>query len=731
MKKRLFALLVTGIMTMSLLAGCTDEEWDEDWEEEYEDYEEGETEDSDKQNTGDQSSSSSAVRGLKMSVGGSSGELSITRAESSAEPKMGDEGVWTVFVYLCGTDLESYNGMGTGDFEEMMNSVPSDNVRFVVQTGGTAEWFIDGIDSEKIQRFVVTSGNMELVDETSEAGMGKPETLGDFIQWGTENYASEHMGLILWNHGGGSITGVCFDEKDNADSLSLAELDSALYDGFNASGRKFDFIGFDACLMGTVETANVLATYADYMYGSEETEPGSGWDYAEIGSYLAENPSADGAELGKVVCDSFLAACAAQNDDDLTTLSVIDLSKMDDFLVSFNTFAKEMYEAGEDASGRAQLVRGIEAADNFGGNNKSEGYTNMVDMGGIIDAGEGYAASAQAARQALDSVVVYSVTGSTHEGASGLAMYYPLSIEGSNELGIFGQVCISPYYLAFIDRQNQSGAGTLPDGGYDDSGLYDDEGEWTYGENEDDGYWDYMDDYEQTGESQYITFEQEPTLDENGTYYFQLDENGYNNAASVSALIYEVTEDGESMIELGETIDVNGDWDTGVFEDYFDGSWLSLSDGQNLAIYIADSTEDYVVYTSPITLNGEETNLRFKQYYADGTVEVEGAWEGIDENGAAARDVVKLKDGDVIVPIYYAYSMEGDDEFAFQGNEFTVSGNIEINYGLMESGDYLYAFCIDDIYGDYLVTDPVMFNVDENGDLSFYVDDEGDEAYDD
>ena len=731
MKKRLFALLVTGIMTMSLLAGCTDEEWDEDWEEEYEDYEEGETEDSDKQNTGDQSSSSSAVRGLKMSVGGSSGELSITRAESSAEPKMGDEGVWTVFVYLCGTDLESYNGMGTGDFEEMMNSVPSDNVRFVVQTGGTAEWFIDGIDSEKIQRFVVTSGNMELVDETSEAGMGKPETLGDFIQWGTENYASEHMGLILWNHGGGSITGVCFDEKDNADSLSLAELDSALYDGFNASGRKFDFIGFDACLMGTVETANVLATYADYMYGSEETEPGSGWDYAEIGSYLAENPSADGAELGKVVCDSFLAACAAQNDDDLTTLSVIDLSKMDDFLVSFNTFAKEMYEAGEDASGRAQLVRGIEAADNFGGNNKSEGYTNMVDMGGIIDAGEGYAASAQAARQALDSVVVYSVTGSTHEGASGLAMYYPLSIEGSNELGIFGQVCISPYYLAFIDRQNQSGAGTLPDGGYDDSGLYDDEGEWTYGENEDDGYWDYMDDYEQTGESQYITFEQEPTLDENGTYYFQLDENGYNNAASVSALIYEVTEDGESMIELGETIDVNGDWDTGVFEDYFDGSWLSLSDGQNLAIYIADSTEDYVVYTSPITLNGEETNLRFKQYYADGTVEVEGAWEGIDENGAAARDVVKLKDGDVIVPIYYAYSMEGDDEFAFQGNEFTVSGNIEINYGLMESGDYLYAFCIDDIYGDYLITDPVMFNVDENGDLSFYVDDEGDEAYDD
>ncbi len=725
MKKRLFALMVTGIMTMSFLSGCTDDEWeDEEDYEDYEEYEEDGEENQDKQNESNPSSSGSGVRGLSMSLSSSTGELVIDRAMPTTEPVMGDEGVWTVFVYMCGTDLESFNGMGTADFEEMMNSAAGDNVRFVVQTGGTSEWYIDGVDSESIQRFVVTSGNMELVDEAPEAGMGKTGTLGDFLEWGVENYASEHMGLIFWNHGGGSITGVCFDEKDNADSLSLAELDEGLYAGYNKSGRKFDFIGFDACLMGTIETANILATYADYMYGSEETEPGSGWDYTEIGNFLDENPTANGADLGKVVCDSFLAAWAAATEDDLTTLSVIDLSQMDEFLVSFNDFAKEMYEAGEDSSSRAQIVRGIEEADNFGGNDKSEGYTNMVDMGGIIDAGSAVSGSADAARQALDSIVVYSVSGPVHEGSSGLAMYYPLGIGGSNELNIFGQLCVSPYYMAFIDRQNQSGAGTLPDGGYDDSGLYDENGDWNWGENEDDGYWDYMDEYEQTGESGHITFAVEPALDENGTYSFQLDEDGYNNTASVSALIYELTDDEEAMIELGETIDVNADWDTGVFEDYFDGSWLSLPDGQNLAIYIVDTTDDYVVYTSPITLNGTETNLRFKQYYADGKVEIEGAWEGIDESGAAAREIVKLKDGDVIVPTYYAYSLEGDDEFAYEGNEFTVSGELEITYGPMVSGDYLYAFCIDDIYGDYLVTDPVLFNVDEDGNLSFYLDDE-------
>ena len=180
------------------------------------------------------------------------------------------------------------------------------------------------------------------------------------------------------------------------------------------------------------------------------------------------------------------------------------------------------------------------------------------------------------------------------------------------------------------------------------------------------------------------------------------------------------------MIELGETVDVNGDWNKGLFEDNFDGYWLSLPDGQNLATYIADSTDDYVVYTSPILLNGKETNLRFKQYYEDGKIEVEGAWEGIDENGAAAREIVKIKSGDKITPVYYAYNIEGDvdEEFTYEGNEYSVSGKLEINYGIMDVSDYLYAFCIDDIYGDYLVTDPIMFNVDENGEISFYEEEE-------
>ncbi len=269
--------------------------------------------------------------------------------------------------------------------------------------------------------------------------MGLADTLSDFLSWGSDHYLSEHMGLVFWNHGGGSITGICFDENYDNDSLDLTEVDNALYENLKKSGRKYDFVGFDACLMGTVEMANILATYADYMYASEEMEPGGGWDYTAIGNFLAENPGAEAKELGKKVCDSYLEECERQGDSDIATLSVVDLSVVDELLVNFNTFAKNMYDAARDDGSMAEIVRGIEEADNFGGNNKTEGYTNMVDLGGIITAAGDYADGADTAKNSLADSIIYSVSGSTHSRASGLSMYYPLSIQGSNELKMFGK----------------------------------------------------------------------------------------------------------------------------------------------------------------------------------------------------------------------------------------------------------------------------------------------------
>ena len=663
------------------------------------------------------------TKSLSMTVNSTSGELKTSRRVLGLNGSKNLSSGWTIFVYLCATDLESVYYAATPDLQEMLDATESDKVKFIVETGGTNEWSNELIDANKLQRYLIQNGEIELLDEKRIDNMGKAETLSDFLKWGFAGHASAHNGLILWNHGGGSITGVCFDERYNSDSLDLTELDKALNDSIDVLGKKLDFVGFDACLMGSVETANVLATFADYMYGSEEVEPGNGWDYTAIGDYLASSPDSDGAALGQKVADSFFESCKMDGDDDQVTFSIIDLSKIDDLLIAFNRFAKDIYELGEDTSKRADIVRAIGSIDNFGGNNRTEGYTNMVDLGGLIKACSSYSTNADAAAKAVSNSVVYSVNGAMHKGASGLSTYYPLSIQGSNELSFFGKVCISPYYLSFADMLGSIGVSGDMYSDYDDDTWFDDEGDWFWGDDwdyYDDDYWNYIDEYEETGESPYITFDVEPTF-EDGSYYFMLDEEGWYNTADVYGMVYAMSEDGAEVIEYGQTYDIDADWDYGIFFDNFDGWWVSLPDGQNLATYIVDSTYDSIIYTSPVLLNGRETNLRLK--LTDDKIVIEGAWDGIDSGcGAASRDIEKLKKGDRIVPLYYSISLDEydyDDEGMYYGDEYIFDGEPEIYYDLMYPGEYLYAFCIDDIYGDYYMTDFEYFYINENGEVEF------------
>ncbi|MBQ1334130.1 MAG: Clostripain family protein [Clostridia bacterium] len=698
MKKKMLALLLAAAMIFAL-AGCGSG---------YDTYEDSE-------------STSLTAQGLDISFDRETGNMIISRPPEKSGERMGEEGVWTIFVYLCGTDLETKYAMATYDLQEMISADGSDRVRFIVETGGASRWQNDIVSGRKIQRFMVQDGEIYQLDELPAANMGKADTFYDFIKWGVDNYASEHMGVVLWDHGGGSITGICFDERNQFDSLSLKDLDAAFAAVYEGMTCKFDFIGFDACLMGTMETANVLASYADYMYGSQETEPGYGWDYVEVGSFLADNPDADAEELGRVVCDSFYAACKKIKQEKGATLAVIDLSYMDRLVTDFNTFAGSMYVSADDANALALMSRGIEGADNFGGNNKSEGYTNMVDLGALVNACAPYTYGADEVLETLENAVVYNVTGSAHKRASGLSLYYPLSVQGSRELTIFGGVCVSPYYLSFIDRKNYGGMNRGNTQGYSDEYWYDENGTWSWAAegSADSEHWEYVDSYEVTGQSPLITFYQEPILDEDGSYWFQLDENGYEYASNVYGYVYELSEDGEDIIELGETYDIIIDWDNGYFCDDFDGYWMSLPDGQNLATYIVEVTDDAIFYTSPVFLNDEETNLRIRRSF-DGDITIEGVWAGIDENGAAAREITELEEGDRIVPIYYSYNIETEEESYYYGGEYVFDGAPEIYYDRLLNADYLFSFWIDDIYGDYYLTDYVMFNVDNNGDVYYY-----------
>lgn len=637
------------------------------------------------------------------------GSLNIQRPTLIDKPSEANDGTWTIFVYMCGSDLESKSWIATNDLQSMIDVSTDENIKFIVQTGGAAEWHNDMTDASRLTRLAIYGGEMTLVDKQPLADMGSEECLEDFLKWGIKAYPAQNMGLILWNHGGGSISGVCFDELHDYHSLTLKDIDQALLSVNDMLTRNFEFIGFNACLMGTLEAANILASHAYYMYASEEISYGI--DFRAIGEYLKNHPTADGAELGKVVADSYYDMCKEYDLEDSITMSVIDLSKMDALVTSFNDFTVQLYSACENTSGTMTgIVRNVLKAENFGGNNDAVGYTNMVDLAGFIDACSPYASDADAVKAALNDAVVYTRNGSSHAQASGISLYYPIEIQGSTELKTFSQIAVSPFYLALVDIIAYGAAHAGDMSAYDDTHLFDSWGQFSYGDAGSD-YWDYYEDVKPTGESSLITFASEPKLDSDGAFGFTLTPEALDNTAAVQAYVFMFSDDMADVLSLGLSADVIADFDTGRVEDNFDGRWFSLPDGQSLAVLIMNDGDDSATYASPVDINGVSTNLIFTHYYATGAVSIDGTWDGIGENGMADRGFTPLTAGDRITPQYASFGVESDDTGLYEGAAYTYAAGDQLSLSLLSDGEYLYAFRIEDIYGDYRDTGFARFTM--------------------
>ena len=325
----------------------------------------------------------------------------------------------TLMVYICGTDLESEAGMASNDIVEMTKAKLSDKVNIIICTGGAKKWQIQGISNSVHQFYKVDSSSGQLVrleDNRGSKPMTDPATLTDFIKYCAQNYPANRNELILWDHGGGSVTGFGYDEKNgNGDSMTLAGINTALKN----AGVTFDFIGFDACLMATAETALVLDNYADYLIASEETEPGIGWYYTNWLTKLSSNTSMATTEIGKNIIDDFVAACDRECNGQKTTLSITDLAEFSNTVPSkLSAFArsvsdllgKEEYEKVSDARSKAR---------EFATSSKID-QVDLVNLANNIGTSE-----AKALSSAIQGAVKYNKTSSNMRNAYGISIYFP------------------------------------------------------------------------------------------------------------------------------------------------------------------------------------------------------------------------------------------------------------------------------------------------------------------
>ena len=323
----------------------------------------------------------------------------------------------TVMVYLCGTDLESKNSMATSDIVEMTKAKLSNKVNVILYTGGCTKWKNNIISSRTNQIYQVKDGSIKcLVSDDGDRTMTDPETLTRFIKWCKKNFPANRNELIFWDHGGGSVSGYGYDQKHaRAGSMSLPKIKSAVKN----SGVTFDFIGFDACLMATAETALALSDSADYLLASEETEPGTGWYYTNWLTDLSSNTSLPTTELGKKIIDDFVDVSARQARGQSTTLSLVDLSELKEtFPESFSDFADGLNDL-LDSKNYTTIATARKKTREFARSSKINQY-DLVHLAKNLGTDEGKQLS-----DTILSAVKYNRTSSDMTNSYGLAVYFP------------------------------------------------------------------------------------------------------------------------------------------------------------------------------------------------------------------------------------------------------------------------------------------------------------------
>ncbi|MDO4865652.1 MAG: clostripain-related cysteine peptidase [Clostridia bacterium] len=316
----------------------------------------------------------------------------------------------TLMIYMCGSNLESAYGSATADIQEMLASgCDFSRVNVLIMAGGTSRWDL-GLDPDTLNVYRLTERGIRPVLRDAAASMGDTGTLKRLLDLGADQFPAKDYALILWNHGGGPLGGVCWDELFSMDNLTLAELTDAL-----AASRlpgKLSWIGFDACLMGSVEVAEALSPFAKVMIASQETEPAPGWNYAFLKGIEADP---DGAATGRRVIDAFFDAL--EGTGEALTLSCIDLDKVFHVTYALGRFFDRVGSKLNDESFSDYSLRRMETT-SFGRAVDSSGY-DLVDLGDLV---RNYGGDAELS-ESLENAVFYCR--SSEGNACGLSVYYP------------------------------------------------------------------------------------------------------------------------------------------------------------------------------------------------------------------------------------------------------------------------------------------------------------------
>lgn len=599
---------------------------------------------------------------------------------------------WTFMFYMDSDndleqpqmeDLEEMMGVGTTGtvnivaFVDRHPSGDEDNNYTNRDVGGLKNWTTTKL-------VVVEKGRLHELADPGEANMGDPDNLVEFIEQTAKNFPAKRYALIFGDHGSGwpQILG----DETNDDHLDMTELGGALARVTKSLGGKLELIGFDACLMANFEVARTVAPYAKALVGSQELEPGNGWDYKPLFTRINANPAADGFQVGRMVVDTFRDYYNGESQgyrDVSITLSVMDLSKIDAMNTAINNLAVQN-QAFIKAGGRPNILKTASArakAEDYGSRGEGKHVAEFFDIVHyaenikLTSGDAGIAKAADAVIAATKAAVVYKANGAAHPHSNGLSIYFPNKADTITQSGYAKQPFTSTLKWT----------GLL----MDYTGII-------------------VQDTQKPQIAQAQTSSPDISKDETITVTSNVKGDDIDEATFVLAELA-----GDDTIIIG-AIPTEPD-EKGKLSETWDGTWFAISDGKKESIcpitdfYEIDDAKDvyYAEVPAQVRYRGRKEWVDITMYFV---IDFNGenatgdfVYAFLEKNGQQRE--VEIEAGDSIRPVYLKVDPNGEMEEIAATDEadilnVTASDGLAIGMMGVADGDYLLGFAVTDLAGN-------------------------------
>lgn len=227
---------------------------------------------------------------------------------------------WTIMVYMAGDNnlsedmITALNELNAGHASASKpaggNPPTASKINFFIEfdpshpTAETERFFIGekAMSNGTVSRsdiFTPLSDPIKSFDKIEDS-------IKNFVIDGIAAYPAKRYALIISGHSDAFQGRTLLLDENPAGTATLKTLNIKIREALDAalpSGELLDILGFDSCVMNTLEVTYEFRDVTKYWVGSQGSIPNYTWDYRGIGSELAKITAFDPTDIIRIIIE--------------------------------------------------------------------------------------------------------------------------------------------------------------------------------------------------------------------------------------------------------------------------------------------------------------------------------------------------------------------------------------------------------------------------------------------